>query len=66
MADDVDQELETGLANTTESWKRGLLAAAHDARRARRAAVSRERWILRIAAATLVVSLAGFLVALLK
>jgi hypothetical protein len=55
----VDDELQVGLDNTTESWKRGLLFAAREARQT-------ERWIARIAGLTLIVALATLLVTLVK
>jgi hypothetical protein len=52
-----DDHIQEALGNTTESWKRGLLISAGES-------ATRERWIIRIAAATLVVSIIGVLVAL--
>lgn len=64
MPNEIDEELQLGLDNTSESWKRALVSAARDAREAGKAAARRERWILRFAAATLVVALATLLVSL--
>jgi hypothetical protein len=64
--DETDDELQLGLDNTSESWKRALVASERDARRDRKAAAGRERLILLVAAATLVVALATLIVALVK
>jgi hypothetical protein len=48
--------LKEALDNTTESWKRGLLLAAQHS-------ATRERWIVRIALATLAVSVLGVIIA---
>jgi hypothetical protein len=59
VRDALDKELELGLDNTTDSWKRGLLLAAKDAR-------NTQQRILRVATLTLVVAVVGVLVALFR
>lgn len=66
VKDDVDKELATGLANTSESSKRALIMAAVAAREAGKAAARRERWIVRLAAATLIVAVVTLIVSLLR
>lgn len=66
VPDETDDELQLGLDNTAESWKRALVASERDARRVRQAAAGRERLILLVAAATLVVAAATLIVALVK
>ncbi len=57
--DDVDQALQLGIDNTSESWKKALVVAVADAR-------SRDRLILRIAVATFLVAAATLFVTVLK
>jgi len=66
VPDEADRELELALDNTSESWKRALLIAAGDMREAGKATARRERWIIRIAVATLAVALATLVVSLLR
>ena len=47
-----EDHIQEALDNTTESWKRGLLISAGES-------ATRERWIICIPAATLVVSIIG-------
>ena len=55
----ADVELDLALDKTTESWKRGLLVSA-------RHSSNRERWVLRVALASLVVAVASLVVALAR
>jgi hypothetical protein len=52
-------DLEAALANTVESWKRALLISA-------KGSGERERWIIGLASASLVVGLAALIVALVN
>jgi hypothetical protein len=59
-------EIQLGLDNTTESWKRGLLDASRELRDSARESSTREKWILRVAVATLMVAVATLLVAVVR
>jgi hypothetical protein len=59
MSDDVDKELELGLENTSESWKRALVVAARDNR-------NTARLVLTVAVLTLAVALVTLIVTLVK
>jgi hypothetical protein len=46
VPDEVDEELQLGVDNTSEAWKQALVVGAQDERRARTRWRKRERLIL--------------------
>jgi uncharacterized membrane protein YidH (DUF202 family) len=66
VPDEIDEQIQRGLDNTTESWKLGLLHAARDERNTRKREEDRSRLSLWLSVATFLVVVATLIVAILK